>query len=508
MYILTPEEIREQEEKADKSGLSYKKMMLNAGKGCAEKIIRLSDGRKKAVIVCGKGNNGGDGYVIASVLQMYNFDITVINTFGEPKGELAEVIYSMLKEKVRIVSLIHEPEAAYKAVNDTEIIVDAIFGIGFKGQMPEHIVPLIAVMNKKKHAMKIAVDIPTGLTVNIPESTETCFKADYTLSMLCLKKEQVYKPYSFCCGEVSVIPIGFEPESKSGLLSLLNSEIKDNLPERSYDANKGSLGHALIVAGSYKMPGAAILATKGALSTGAGLVTLAFPDCIYSAVTAQLNENVMMPLRTSDDGTIAQENITALINNPKKYASVAFGCGSTPSPSVSAVLTALIKNYPGTLIIDADGINLLAKNIDILKEAIGDIILTPHPGEMSRLNWNTVKEINSNRELTAEKFAQEFKVTVLLKGPNTVIAHPDGRMYINRTGCSALARGGSGDMLTGIIASLAANGMPPFEAACTGAYIHGLAGEIAEEKYTSYCATVQNILGCLPDAFLQILNGK
>lgn len=507
MYILTPEEIRTQEENANANGLPYKQMMLNAGKGCAEKIIRLSDGRKKVTVICGKGNNGGDGYIIASVLELYKYDVTVINAFGEPQGEFIEYIYSALKEKVRVLFLDKEPDEATKAAAETEIVVDAVFGIGFKGKLPEKIIKLFEVINKK-NALKFAVDIPSGLTMTDEESMQTCFRADHTLSMLCLKKEHVYKPYSFCCGKISVIPIGFEAESQTGLLSLLDTEIKANLPERPYDANKGSLGHALIVAGSYKMPGAAILATKGALTTGAGLVTLAFPDCCYSAVTSQLSENIMMPLRTAEDGSIAQENITTLISNPKKYSAIAIGCGASPSPNVSAVLTALIKSYPGTLIIDADGINLLAKNIDILKEAIGDIIITPHPGEMSRLNWSTVKEINANREETAEKFAKEFKVTVLLKGHNTVIASPDGRMYINRTGCSALARGGSGDMLTGMIAAFAANGMPPFEAACTGAYMHGLAGEKAAEKYTSYCATIQNVINCIPDAFFQILNGK
>ena len=507
MYILTPEEIRKQEANADASGLSYKQMMLNAGKGCAEKIIRLSGERKKVTVICGKGNNGGDGYVIASVLKLYKYDITVINAFGEPKGEFIEYIYSALKDKVRIIFLDSDPEEAAKAATGAEIVVDAVFGIGFKGKLPEKIIKLFELVNKK-NALKYAVDIPSGLTMADEESMSTCFRADHTLSMLCLKKEHVYKPYSFCCGEISVIPIGFEPKSKTGLLSLLDTEIKINLPERPYDANKGSLGHALIIAGSYKMPGAAILATKGALSTGSGLVSLAFPDCCYPAVTSQLTENIMVPMRTAEDGSISQDGIAALLSNPKKYSAIAIGCGATPSPSVSDVLTAVIKSYPGTLIIDADGINLLAKNIDILKEAVGDIIITPHPGEMSKLNWSTVKEINSNRESTAEKFANEFKVTVLLKGPNTVVANPDGRMYINRTGCSALARGGSGDMLTGMIAAFAANGMPPFEAACTGAYIHGLAGEKAAEKYTSYCATIQNVINCIPDAFFQILNGK
>lgn len=504
MYILSPDSIRELEDKANETGLTYKKMMLNAGKGCAEKIIKTCGERRKTAIICGKGKNGGDGYVIASVLQIYHFDVTVINAFDETTDELADLIYSVLRDKINTMSLIFDKEEAEQVIADAEIVVDAVFGIGFKGELPEHVSDIFAKIRNKK-SLKYAVDIPSGLTAEDENSVNYCFRADHTMSMLCLKKEHVYKPFSSACGKVSVIPIGFEPESDTGLFTLMEQEVREMLPERPYDANKGSMGHTLIVAGSYKMPGAAILATKGALSMGAGLVTLAFPDCCYPAITAQLSENIMFPMRTADDGSMAQENLTALVNNPKKYASLAFGCGTSPSSSVAAVLTGIIKNYPGTLIIDADGINLLAKNIDILKEAVGDIILTPHPAEMSRLNWSTVKEINASREKTAMKFAHEFGVTVLLKGPNTVIACPDGRMYINPTGSSALSRGGSGDLLTGMIASLAANGLPPFEAACLGSFIHGLAGEIAEEKYTAYSSTVARITDSIPDALLHLI---
>ena len=505
MRILSAREIRDAENRANENGLSYYLMMENAGKGCAGKIAALAEQGGSVVILCGKGKNGGDGFVIARYLFSYGCRVTVIRMFDEPSDELSEQMAELLQEGILQLNYIAQRYDSLRAIENADFLVDAIFGIGFRGALPEYIAELF--LNYPRYpAVKIAVDVPSGLSVQEP-SCAGCYRADHTLSMLCFKPEHAYMPWKAFCGRVSVIPIGFRLDDKSGLCSFTEKEAAAALPPRPFNSHKGTYGHALIAAGSRNMPGAAVIAAKGALNAGAGLVTLAFPDAAYAAVTAQLSENIMLPLPTAADGSLAAEGAATLRERFPRYTAAAFGCGVTVSDEADAILEALVAGFPGTLIVDADGINLLARHIHILENAAGQVILTPHPGEMARLTGLSAQEINGAREKTAYEFAKAHNVTVLLKGVNTVIASPGGRVCVNPTGASALSRGGSGDLLTGVIAALAAQGLEPFLAACMGAYLHGLAGSIAEQRYTSYAATVERIIGCLPDAFSQIMAG-
>ena len=506
MLILSPEEIRNAEADANKNGLSYETMMESAGMGCAEHIIKNYPHSRNTVILCGKGKNGGDGFVIARALSDAGKCVSVILAFNSPSDELSE------KNKARIdgVVSIYDGSTVTKKISslieNADIIVDAVFGIGFKGELPDNVKGLFELTNASA-AAKIAVDIPSGLSCD-GENTEQCFRADETLSMLCFKKEHIYKPFSDICGKVSVIPIGFNCEQTKGVNAATLEEIKALLPCRPYNANKGTFGKALIAAGSYKMPGAAVIAAKGALTSGAGLTCLAFPDSIYASVTSKLSECVFIPLPSDKIGEMSETVTEAFSTGYNTYSAVAIGPGLSVSDGAKALLLSLLSNFEGKLIIDADGINILSRNINVLKDSNPDILITPHPGEFSRLTGLSVSEINTNRTEHAAGFAREHGVTILLKGENTVIAAPDGRVHINPTGCSALARGGSGDLLTGITVSLAAQGLDLYDAAVAGAYIHGLAGEIAQNKYTSYCATVERIYKCIPEALSQIIEGK
>ena len=505
MRILTAQEIREAEQKANDSGLSYYLMMENAGRGCAGKIAAAADRSGAVVILCGKGKNGGDGFVIARYLFSYGYRVCVIRMFDEPSDELSEQMAEILPEGVEQLNYVAQRFDSLKAIENAAILVDAIFGIGFHGALPESIAELFANFPKYS-AKKIAVDVPSGLSVSEP-ACAGCYRADVTLSMLCFKPEHVYAPWNAWCGKTEIVPIGFRTEGKTGLCSFTEKEAAAALPPRPFNSHKGTYGHALIAAGSKNMPGAAVIAAKGALNAGAGLVTLAFPDCIYPAVTSQLTENIMLPLPTAQDGGFSSVGIPTLTERFDRYTAAAVGCGMTVSDEPEKVLEALVAGFPGTLVIDADGINLLARHMHILENASGRVILSPHPAEMARLTGLSVQEINAAREKTASDFAKAHNVVLLLKGVNTVIASPEGKICINPTGSSALSRGGSGDLLTGVIAALAAQGLGPFRAACMGAYLHGMAGRIAEQRYTSYAATVERIVGCLPDAFSQIMTG-
>lgn len=503
--ILSAEEIRAAERRADENGLSYYLMMENAGRGCAEKILSRIEKSDPVVILCGKGRNGGDGFVIARYLSSAGCRVSVIRMFDGPSDELSEQMAEILPEGVSRYHYIARRYDSLKAIESAAVLVDAIFGIGFRGELPEYIAELFSHYPEYP-AVKIAVDVPSGLTVT-DGSCRGCYRADRTLSMLCFKAEHVYMPWKAWCGQTEIVPIGFRLDERTGLSSVTQAQAAAALPPRPYYSHKGTYGHALIAAGSRNMPGAAIIAAKGALNAGAGLVTLAFPDCIYPAVTAQLSENVMLPLKTAPDGSVAAENAEALKERFPRYTAAAVGCGLTVSDEAEKILETFAASFPGTLVIDADGINLVARHIHILENVSGSVVLTPHPAEMARLTGLSVQEVNAAREKVAFEFARAHNVTVLLKGVNTVVAAPDGRAYINPTGSSALSRGGSGDLLTGIITALAAQGMSPFDAACLGAYLHGLAGAAAERCYTSYAATVERIVGCLPEAFSSLVPG-
>ncbi len=505
MLILTPEEIRNAEDTANKNGLSYEDMMESAGLGCAEFILGNFPEKKNIVILAGKGKNGGDGFVIARALKEAEKNVTVLLAFNSPSDELSEKNKQRISGTVNIYNANVFSHSVKSILQSADIIIDAVFGIGFKGSLPENISQTFDFI-RTLQTTKIAIDIPSGLCTENEDYTH-CFPADITLSMLCYKKEHVFRPYSDFCGETFVIPIGFSLIGNNSE-ALTKKEIKALLPERPYNANKGTFGKGLLFSGSYPMPGAAIVATKGCLNSGAGLTYLSFPDRIYNTVTSSLTECVFRPLSSSESGEFSENAFDEIKNELSSFSAVAAGPGITTGKGAENLIENLLKNYNGKLIIDADGINIISRNIDILKESKADILMTPHPAEMSRLTGISVSEINSNRTKIAEEFAKKYGVSILLKGVNTVICSPEGRKHINPTGSSALARGASGDLLTGIILGLAAQGLSVTDAAALGAYIHGLSGEIAEEKYSSYCATVERITDCIPEALLRILTGK
>ena len=492
--ILSAEEIRAAEKRADENGLSYYLMMENAGKGCAAKIAASADPDGEIVILCGKGRNGGDGFVIARYLCSAGFRVSVIRMFDEPSDDLSEQMAEILPDGVTQYNYLSHRYDSLKAIAGAAVLVDAVFGIGFRGELPEYIAELFSHYPDYP-AVKIAVDVPSGLSA-ANGSCRGSYRADRTLSMLCFKKEHVYMPWKAYCGKTEIVSIGFRLDDKSGRSSFTEKEAAAALPPRPYGSHKGTYGHALIVAGSRFMPGAAMLAAQGALNAGAGLVTLAFPDCIYGAVTAQLKENLMLPLNTAPDGSIAAENAAALAERFSRYTAAAVGCGLTVSEEPAAVLETLIRQYPGTLVVDADGINLFAAH-KLKANGEKPWIFTPHPGEIARLTGKTAAEINADREGTARVFAKQTGVTLLLKGANTLVASPDGRLYVNPTGTPAMARGGSGDLLAGVIGALLAQGTEPFAAACLGAYFHGLAGNTAEARFGPYAATVSRIADAL-----------
>lgn len=502
MTILSASQIRAIEQTANDAGLPYKDMMEKAGRGCAEYILKNCGTFNTVCVLIGKGKNGGDGFVLSRYLANAGKKVFAVKMFDCESDSLSESMKDILPDGVELLYLSDNKEKIFSLIEKCDIITDAVFGIGFSGDLPENIKEVFCVCRQSK-ALKIAIDIPSGLSCE-NENLSACFKADRTLSMLAYKKEHIYKPFSTLCGETDIIPIGIQINSKSRLNAVTAKEAAKGFPARKYNSHKGSFGHAMILAGSKKYPGAAVTATKGALGTGAGLVTLAFPDYCYNTLTCSLSECIFSPLLSDEAGFLSGKNTEWLKNNCNGFSAIAAGCGLGCSQATAKCISTLIKHYKGTLIIDADGINSICGNINILKDAAGTVCLTPHPGEMSRLTGLSVQTINEHREDIAASFAKQFGCFVVLKGANTVIATPEADIYINSTGNPGMSRGASGDLLTGIAVSLAAQGNSPLQTLISAVYLHGLAGDIASSKYTQYASTVERITDCIPEALSQI----
>ena len=291
--------------------------------------------------------------------------------------------------------------------------------------------------------------------------------------------------------------------------SLDNKKAKEMLPKRPENANKGTFGRVLIIAGSRKMIGCCELAVSGAFRCGAGLVTLAFPDCIYDTVTLRLTENTFMPL-PSQNGELSKECITELLNEINNFDAVVLGCGLGRNSDIKEILGELILKSQKPLIIDADALNALAEIKEVLKSAECDILLTPHPGEMARLLNKSVDYIENNREKVVNEFSREYNVNVLLKGHNTIISDNTATNFcINKTGNTGLSKGGSGDLLSGMIA-----GFTPslkgdlFKAATLGAYIHGLTSEKVSEELTEYSTLPTDCLKVIGEVIKNIIESE
>lgn len=277
--------------------------------------------------------------------------------------------------------------------------------------------------------------------------------------------------------------------------------VKKTVFSRPDNANKGTLGSLLCICGCYSMAGAAIMAGKAALRCGLGLLKTALPKSIYPIAAGAIFESVFFPLEETTDGKISKSNIEFLLYEAEKSSAVLIGCGLSVCDDTEALVNSFIEHCTKPLVLDADALNCIANNPDILKKANAPIITTPHPGEMARLVKSTPKDVNESRDKIASCFAKEYGVVTVLKGKDTIIASPDGKIMINRTGNSGMATGGSGDVLAGMTGSLLAQGANPFDTASAAVYLHGLAGDIAAEKLGKISMLPTDLINEIPQAY-------
>lgn len=492
MLVVTSDEMRNIEKKAIESGSTYLGLMEKAGGSVAEKAAEIINAEKlrNVVILCGKGNNGGDGFVAARFLSSEDCNITVILADGEPKTADAKLNFDLMPQNVKTISYISEKQNCIDSIKNADILLDAIYGIGFKGALKPEMHELSGYYNGNEKAVKIAVDLPSGIVCDTGEIINGCFNADYTVTFTLLKPLHILYPSMDFCGEVSVEDVGIPKQildQCSYIMKTTDEYISENpFSKRKKSAHKGTNGTLFALCGSYGMAGAAVLSGSAALRTGVGLLRMAVPKSIYELVSSKLTEAVFMPLEQNDDGTVSIEEYNKILYDVlEKSNALLIGCGLGMNDDLSDLVSLLIENSTKPVVLDADGINAVCMNINVLKKANAPVILTPHPGEMARLIMSDTKTVQSDRYNTAKNFAEEYGVTVVLKGANTLVATPDGKVYVNLTGNNGMARGGSGDVLAGMIASFLAQGMSAEKAAVFGVYYHGLAGDLCAEKYST-----------------------
>lgn len=500
MIVVESNEVRNIEKEAVRNGISMSTLMEQAGAAVAEFATKIISQKqlKKITILCGKGNNGGDGFVVARFLSMM-FEVSVIIS-EEPQSELAKLNFNLIPEKVKILNYSEEPFICAGVIEESELLIDALYGIGFRDALDAVSGEMIVLCNQNRKAIKIAVDIPSGIICNTGEIINGCFEADYTITFSVLKPLHVLYPSMDHCGEISVVNIGI-PENiiRQATYTMRTTDEyiqKNTMPVRRKSAHKGMNGTLLSVCGSYGMAGAAVLSGTAALRCGIGLLKSAVPKSIYPIVAPKLTESVFMPLEEDENGEVLPEELNKVIYEIIDHASAALiGCGMGQSELMQSFVSAVIQNSTKPLVIDADGINSICDNIDVLRGAVAPIILTPHPAEMARMTNLSTMAVQASRYKTARDFAGDYGVTVVLKGANTIIALPDGNAaYINLTGNNGMAKGGSGDVLAGMIASFLAQGMSTEKAAVMGVYYHGLAGDKAAQKYSPRTMLPSDIL--------------
>ena len=505
MMILTVEEMRRAEAIAIESGVSAAQLMENAGCAAADVIAnRYAVQDRHTVVLVGKGNNGGDGAVVARRLHEMGAPVTVILTDGVPTASPADQMFANLAElPVEILDFSQETYLSLDTVRHAGLLVDAVFGIGFHGEIPEHLHRLFDLANARTCPL-VALDIPSGISADTGERSPHGLGADLTIAFAAGKP--AHDGGDLSVGEAVCVDIGI---TDAVLIQVSRraqpvhiAMIKSHFPPRDPDSHKGSFGRLLSVCGSYRMPGAAVLAAKAALRCGVGLCVAAMPQSAYPIVASHLTEPVFVPLPEMSDGTVSKNARAVLREQATKADALLIGCGLGRSDGADAVVFDLLEHANCPVVLDADGINAVAAHIDKLKTVKVPLVITPHPAEMARLCGLTVEQVQADRIGVARRFADEYGVTVVLKGHRTVITAPDVGLYENTTGNAGMATGGSGDVLAGMIASFLAQGMDPVNAALCGVYLHGAAGDHAAATLSQHAMLPSDIIDALGGLFL------
>jgi NAD(P)H-hydrate epimerase len=505
MKVVTREEMQSLDLKTQQKYLPEMDLMENAGSALARVLLEEYPEVKKVAIFSGKGNNAGDGLVAARYLLKKGIEIEVYLVGEETElKESARRNFELIKDKIKLTK-ITQPALPADFKVEADLIIDALFGIGLQGKIKGIWRRIVGFINGLKLPV-VAVDIPSGLDATTGKPQGTCIEATLTVSFGLPKLGCVIPPGAEFCGKLRTVDIGIPREviEEAKITSnLLTSEmLQPFLLPRLMDTHKGDYGKVLILAGSRGMTGAAYFASLGALRVGAGLVYLGIPASLNSIMEIKLSEAITIPLPETPDGKLHRDAFLTLKPFLEKVDVLVIGPGLGRSEEVKEVVTRLLSISPLPGVVDADGLNV--SSLPFLTEVNSPVVLTPHPGEMARLLNKEVNEVKENRLTIAKEVASQTDGIVVLKGARTVISEPSGNIFINPTGNPGMATGGTGDILTGMIGGLIAQGLSLLHASLVGVYLHGLAGDLAKKRKGEYGMIPQDILDTLPEALLTL----
>jgi len=540
MKIVSAAEMREIDRATSgRFGIPSLTLMENAGSAVARFVLSEYPQAERVGILCGKGNNGGDGFVVARKLVEAGRALRVLLLCDpeELRGDAAAMFQSMVKLhhsanvaplSVREASELDSSEAGESFAAD--VIVDAILGTGFRPPVSPLYAAAIGKMNAAA-APIVAVDIPSGADADAMRAGSDVAdeaRADAIVTFTAPRPAHVFG--ALTAGPTVIAPIGSPPEAIVSELGLHLSTPVDFAPllaPRAREANKGSYGHVLMIGGSLGKTGAAAMAGFSALRAGAGLSTVATPKSVLASVAAFHPEVMTEPLAETEDGTISLRALGPGLNSLLERKTLAIGPGISRNSETADFVREIVKRSETATVVDADGLNAFGAaelrsawtgegarphtngSADELNGRGRTVVITPHPGEMARLTGLSIAEVQANRLEVARNFAREHELIVVLKGHRTLVAAPDGTVWVNPTGNPGMATGGTGDVLTGMVAGLIAqHPQQALEATALAVYLHGLAGDLASESVGENCLVATDLVRFLPQAFAQTRNQK
>ena len=493
MDVLTAQQMREADHQTiHETGIPARVLMENAGRAVAEIVASESAATgRRILILCGRGGNGGDGLVALRSLAARGLRATGV-LLADPErltGETRANFETAMQLALHVIPVPDEAtwETALRqsgpdglAGPRPGVIVDAILGTGSSGPLQGLLARVIADLDhvgRFREALRVAVDVPTGLSADTGAAPDLCFRADLTVALAAPKVCHFVFPASAACGDIRVAEIGvprvFLNAGTAGIRTNDERRVAPFFPARAPGTHKGQLGRLLLIAGSRRMPGAAALAARGALSAGVGLLTVAGPA---EGLTELPPEAMRLPLPATDEGEIALDGVPEIARFAADAIALGPGLGSREETKEAVRRTVLTTSLP--LVLDADGLNAwAARASDLAPRA--RLALTPHPGEAARLLNLTSGDVGEDRLQVARRLARETEAAVALKGPGTLVADPRGAVFVNRSGGPELAAGGSGDVLTGVVGALLARRLAPLEALSAAVFLHGRAGSEA-----------------------------
>lgn len=532
MRVVSVEEMRQMDRRASEEfGVSSLVLMENAGRAVARvawdilhgsgdapllsptlnllheagTLLRKPASSGSAALVCGTGNNGGDALVAARYLSNWGVQCTAL--LAGPEQKLKGDALASYQALQKLGVPVHEMsgQRQYQALRDADVVVDGLFGTGLRGELDEDAADIVGLINSAQ-APVVSVDIPSGVQGDTGQVSGPAVQADVTVTFAAPKPAHLIFPGAGLSGRVVVGDIGIpvalmQAASPRAKFLLTRDGVAEMLPKRPEDAHKGTFGHAGILAGSPGLMGAAEMAARSCLAAGAGLTTVATPSAQYPVLAAKLTEAMTFAVGV-DEERFGPGHIDQALEQAEAWDAVAIGCGIGRDPGTFEFVRRFVAEASKPLVIDADALNALAGHAETTpKGSRPAAVLTPHPGEMARLIGTDVESVQSNRVEAATRAADDLGAVCVLKGAHTIVAAPHGRAWFCVTGNAGLAKGGSGDTLTGIIVALLAQGLSPVDAACAGVWIHGKAADLAVENKAPAALLASDCIRAVSDVY-------